>query len=90
MEALLSHSPSQQAAAQEKVDTYLATVVLALNPNFFLLTAPGLSGSGTSGGVPDLGGSIYSKTQVSLPVENCFSELLVLISSFFTFIFLVL
>ncbi|XP_042338193.1 ubiquitin-associated protein 2-like isoform X3 [Plectropomus leopardus] len=28
-------------------------------------TAPGLSGSGTSGGVPDMGGSIYSKTQVS-------------------------
>ncbi|XP_053182024.1 ubiquitin-associated protein 2-like isoform X2 [Scomber japonicus] len=26
-------------------------------------TAPGLSGSGTSGGVPDMGGSIYSKTQ---------------------------
>ncbi|XP_056274736.1 ubiquitin-associated protein 2-like isoform X1 [Pseudoliparis swirei] len=25
--------------------------------------APGLSGSGTSGGVPDMGGSIYSKTQ---------------------------
>uniref|UniRef100_H3DEF7 Ubiquitin associated protein 2b n=1 Tax=Tetraodon nigroviridis TaxID=99883 RepID=H3DEF7_TETNG len=25
--------------------------------------APGLSGSGSSGGVPDLGGSIYSKTQ---------------------------
>nr|XP_020458205.1 ubiquitin-associated protein 2-like isoform X3 [Monopterus albus] len=26
-------------------------------------TAPGLSGSGTSGGVPDMGSSIYSKTQ---------------------------
>ncbi|XP_041793003.1 ubiquitin-associated protein 2-like isoform X1 [Chelmon rostratus] len=26
-------------------------------------TAPGLSGSATSGGVPDMGGSIYSKTQ---------------------------
>uniref|UniRef100_A0A8C9YD99 Ubiquitin associated protein 2 n=1 Tax=Sander lucioperca TaxID=283035 RepID=A0A8C9YD99_SANLU len=26
-------------------------------------TAPGLSGSGTSGGVPDMGGSIYSKAQ---------------------------
>ncbi|KAM3610427.1 uncharacterized protein V6R79_004004 [Siganus canaliculatus] len=26
-------------------------------------TAPGLSGSGSSGGVPDMGGSIYSKTQ---------------------------
>ncbi|XP_041643237.1 ubiquitin-associated protein 2-like isoform X3 [Cheilinus undulatus] len=26
-------------------------------------TAPGLSGSGTGGGVPDMGGSIYSKTQ---------------------------
>ncbi|KAM9392188.1 ubiquitin-associated protein 2-like isoform 2-T3 [Pholidichthys leucotaenia] len=26
-------------------------------------TAPGLSGSGTSGGAPDMGGSIYSKTQ---------------------------
>ncbi|KAM8759940.1 ubiquitin-associated protein 2-like isoform 3-T3 [Acanthopagrus schlegelii] len=26
-------------------------------------TAPGLSGSGNSGGVPDMGGSIYSKTQ---------------------------
>lgn len=32
---------------------------------FLLLSAPGLSGSGTSGGVPDLGGSIYNKTQVS-------------------------
>uniref|UniRef100_A0A3Q1F1S7 Ubiquitin-associated protein 2-like n=1 Tax=Acanthochromis polyacanthus TaxID=80966 RepID=A0A3Q1F1S7_9TELE len=29
----------------------------------FLEKAPGLSGSGTSGGVPDMGGSIYSKTQ---------------------------
>lgn len=35
-----------------------------LLPLIFLLSAPGLSGSGTSGGVPDMGGSIYSKTQV--------------------------
>lgn len=34
----------------------------------FGLSAPGLSGSGNSGGVPDLGGSIYNKTQVSAPV----------------------
>lgn len=27
--------------------------------------APGLSVSGSSGGVPDMGGTIYSKTQVS-------------------------
>ncbi|XP_013769502.1 ubiquitin-associated protein 2-like [Pundamilia nyererei] len=32
--------------------------------------APGLSGSGTSGGVPDMGGSIYSKTQVCVCVVH--------------------
>lgn len=38
-----------------------------------LLLAPGLSGSGNSGGVPDMGGSIYSKTQVSDLLPYCIS-----------------
>lgn len=38
-----------------------------------LLSAPGLSGSGNSGGVPDMGGSIYSKTQVSDLLPYCIS-----------------
>lgn len=36
-----------------------------LLPVSTFLSAPGLSGSSTSGAVPDMGGSIYSKTQVS-------------------------
>lgn len=42
---------------------------------FFLFSAPGLSGSGASGGVPDMGGSIYSKTQVSEFLVSLFRSL---------------
>lgn len=57
--SLLYHSLFCFPLFQSKLQSFSLSLSLSL------LSAPGMSGSGTSGGVPDMGGSIYSKTQVS-------------------------